>query len=102
MKFNISLSKEDELVYIDICNILNGKETYVLPDYFKGISSKVKLLTELKLCTMENWFALVHCSSKSAKQLESSNYLSYITLQCQYGRKYKKTEKIGKYVLKTK
>ena len=100
MNFNISSSKDEEPEYIDICRILNGGKIHILPERFNGISSKLQLLTELKLCAMKSGFALVHRSSKSQKQLESSNYTFYITLQCQHGRTYKPTEKLQNMYIK--
>ena len=104
MEFNLSPSPDDEPNYIDLCSILKGNKTYKLPQHFKGILDKKKLITALKISAIKSGFGLVHRSSKSMKQLEKSqsNTAAYLTLQCTHGLTYKGKEKTFDLVSKTK
>ena len=58
--FNLAEKKEDKEDYIDICGILDGEKPCILPPHYRGLSSKSKVITDLKLCAMKSGFCLVH------------------------------------------
>ena len=58
MPFNESMPN-DLLKEIDLCAMIKGNYHYIFPARFTGMTSKAKLITELKISGMKAGFALM-------------------------------------------
>ena len=89
MLFNESMPN-DPPNEIDLCAMIKGNVPYIFLERFTGITSKDKLITELKISGMKAGFALM---LRSTSQRASKYYLQTCHLYCQHGAVFRNRTK---------
>ena len=89
MPFNESMPN-DPPNEIDLCAMMKGNKPYIFPQRFTGITSKDKLITELKISGMKAGFALI---IRSTTQRATKYYLQTCHLYCQHGAVFRNRTK---------